>query len=362
MYPDDRQSGKLAKSRGHAVNNENKFRYVEPRRSCGPLFWYMNSITAFAPASVGNVGAGFDVLGHALDSIGDQVTLTVIESREILVGSVGGTVGELPRDPELNTATRPLIAMSNDFGIDQGLQVDILKGVPLGSGMGGSAASAVAAVIAADQLWHLDLDLMQLLSYALVGEEVASGAKHPDNVAPSLIGGLVMCEQGGNQIHVTRLPVPRDLRCVLVHPEIVINTHEARALLSKEVALADYVLQSQYLAGFVAGCCLGDTEQIGRCLKDILVEPQRSALIPAFDAVRAAALEEGALGMSISGSGPSVFAWCRQAVAERVADCMSTVFAKARIEAQSWISEIDTPGARIVSQSSAPAGTGKGNC
>jgi homoserine kinase len=145
--------------------------------------------------------------------------------------------------------------------------------------------------------------------------------------------------------------VPKDLRCVLVHPEIVINTHEARALLSKEVALADHVLQSQYLAGFVAGCCKGDTEQIGRCLQDVVIEPQRSALIPAFDAARAAALEAGALGMSISGSGPSVFAWCRQRVAERVAASISAVFARARIDSQSWVSAIDAPGARIIKRS-----------
>jgi homoserine kinase len=311
----------------------------------------MKSITAFAPASVGNVGVGFDVLGHALDSAGDEVTLSPIDANEILVGSVAGIVDELPADPELNTATRPLMAMRDDFAIDGGLRVDILKGIPLGSGMGGSAASAVAAVVAADEFWQLDLELTQLLSYALLGEEVASGEAHPDNVAPSLVGGLVMCERGGERIHLTRLPVPRDLRCVLVHPELVINTHEARSMLSTEVTLTDYVLQSQYLAGFVAGCCLGDTEQIGRCLKDILVEPQRSALIPAFDAVREAALEEGAIGMSISGSGPSVFAWCRQAVAGRVAARMSAVFASSRIDSQSWISKIDAPGAHIIHRS-----------
>jgi homoserine kinase len=311
----------------------------------------MKSVTAFAPASVGNVGVGFDVLGHALDSVGDQITLTAIESSAILVGGVTGVIDQLPIDPESNAATRPLIAMRNDFGVHGGLRVDIQKGIPLGSGMGGSAASAVAAVVAADEFWQLGLELMELLTYALLGEEVASGATHPDNVAPSLIGGLVICEQGGERVHVTRLPVPKDLRCVLVHPEIVINTHEARALLSKEVALADHVLQSQYLAGFVAGCCKGDTEQIGRCLQDVVIEPQRSALIPAFDAARAAALEAGALGMSISGSGPSVFAWCRQGVAERVAASISAVFARARIDSQSWVSAIDAPGARIIKRS-----------
>ena len=311
----------------------------------------MRTVTAFAPASVGNVGAGFDVLGHALAPVGDEVTLTAIESNDILVGKIAGVVDQLPIDPELNTATRPLIAMRDDFGIDGGLRVDVLKGIPLGSGMGGSAASAVAAVVAADEFWQMGLDLMQLLSYALLGEEVASGAAHPDNVAPSLIGGLVMCEQGGDRIHLTRLPVPRDLKCVLVHPEIVINTQEARALLSKEVALTDYVLQSQYLAGFIAGCCLGDAEQIGRCLTDVVIEPQRSTLIPAFEAVRAAAMEAGALGMSISGSGPSVFAWCRQGVAERVAASMSAVFATARVDSQSWVSAIDTPGARVIKRS-----------
>ena len=308
----------------------------------------MRSVSAFAPASVGNVGVGFDVLGHAFEGIGDKVTLTASESDGIVIGSIVGLTSELPLDPELNTASRPLLAMQRDLDISQGVQVDIHKGIPLGSGMGGSAASAVAAVVAADDLWQLDLNWAQLLSYALMGEEIASGAAHPDNVAASLIGGLVLCEQVKDEIHPTRLPVPKDLRCVLIHPETTIATQEARALLGSHISLDDYVRQSQNLAGFIAGCCRGDTEQISRCLKDLVIEPQRSSLIPGFEAMQDAAIRAGALGMSISGSGPSVFAWTRQAVAESVAREMSLVLDSLPIAHQCWISEIDVPGARIV--------------
>lgn len=308
----------------------------------------MRSVSAFAPASVGNVGVGFDVLGHAFDGIGDTVTLTPGESDGISIGSIDGITDELPFDPELNTASRPLLAMQRDLDIGQGVQVDIQKGIPLGSGMGGSAASAVAAVVAADDLWQLDLNWAKLLSYALIGEEIASGAAHPDNVAASLIGGLVLCEQEKGGVHPIRLPVPKDLRCVLIHPEISIATQEARALLEPHISLNDHVRQSQNLAGFIAGCCRGDTEQIGRCLKDLVIEPQRSSLIPGFDAMQEAAIQTGALGMSISGSGPSVFAWTRQAIAETVAREMSQVLDALSITHQCWISEIDVPGARIV--------------
>ncbi|MGI9264254.1 MAG: homoserine kinase [Gammaproteobacteria bacterium] len=308
----------------------------------------MKTVTGFAPASVGNVGVGFDILGHAIAGIGDEVTLTASNTDGILIGSIEGVTKTLPFDPQLNTASRPLLAMRRDLGISQGVRVDIQKGVSLGSGMGGSAASAVAAVVAADQLWQLDLEWTQLLSYALIGEEVASGTAHPDNVAASLIGGLVLCEQTEDRVHPTRLPVPKDLRCVLIHPEITIATEEARALLETHVSLQGHVQQSQCLAGFIAGCCRGDTEQIGRCLKDLIIEPQRSALIPGFDALQKAALENGALGMSISGSGPSVFAWVRHTAADLVAAEMSVVLDSLQIPYQCWITEIDVPGARII--------------
>ena len=306
------------------------------------------SITAFAPASVGNVGVGFDVLGHALEGVGDTIQLRRDPQPGIRLDAVSGRVKSLPTDPAANTALKPLLAMARDLNIKDGVAVTLHKGIPMGSGMGGSAASAVAAVVAANALWQLGLEPERQLSYALLGETVASGAGHLDNLAPCLIGGLVLCENG-DPPRVTGLPVPADLRCVLVHPALTVNTRDARAMLAPTVTLARHVEHSQYLAGFVAGCLRGDSKQIGRCLRDVVIEPQRRGLIPGFDAVQAAALAAGALGSSISGSGPSVFAWCEVGKAGVVASDMLAAFSAVGIEAEHWISTINAPGARILS-------------
>ncbi|MGD8976391.1 MAG: homoserine kinase [Gammaproteobacteria bacterium] len=305
------------------------------------------AVTAFAPASVGNVGVGFDVLGHALDGVGDTVRLQVADGPGIRLGAVTGTVDTLPSDPASNTALKPLMSLCRDYAIDEGVIVSVDKGIPMGSGMGGSAASAVASVVAANFLWQLDLNPEQQLAYAALGETVASGAGHLDNLAPSLIGGLVLCEEG-DPAHLTRLPVPAGLRCVLVHPALRIHTRDARAMLDATVPLARHVEHAQHLAGFVAGCMRGDVEQIGRCLRDVVIEPQRQSLITGFRAVKTAAMAAGALGASISGSGPSVFAWCHQDAAAEVARVMTTAFADAGVKSEHWVSAIDAPGARIV--------------
>jgi len=306
------------------------------------------SITVFAPASVGNVGVGFDTLGHALEGVGDTIRLRLDSRPGIRLEAVSGRVNSLPADPSANTALKPLLAMSRDFSIDDGIAVTLDKGIPMGSGMGGSAASAVAAVVAADALWQLGLEPERQLAYALLGETVASGAGHLDNLAPCLFGGLVLCEDGDPPT-VTRLPVPPELRCVLVHPALTVNTRDARAMLATTVALARHVEHSQHLAGFVAGCLRGDLKQIGRCLRDVVIEPQRCGLIPGFEAVQAAALTAGALGSSISGSGPSVFAWCEAEQASVVASEMVAAFSAHGITAEHWISAINAQGARVLS-------------
>jgi homoserine kinase len=314
----------------------------------------ITAVTAFAPASIGNVGVGFDVLGHAMEGVGDTVRLQLDERPGIHLDGVTGEVDALPSDPASNTALKPLAVLRQDYSIGGGVGVHVEKGIPMGSGMGGSAASAVAAVVAANTLWQLDLPQERLLAYAALGETVASGAGHLDNLAPSLFGGLVLCEDG-DPPHVTRLPVPEGLRCVLVHPALRVHTREARAMLDPTVPLARHVQHAQHLAGFVAACFRGDLDQIGRCLRDVIIEPQRCTLIPGFQAVQAAALDAGALGASISGSGPSVFAWCREAVAGDVAAAMTGAFSGAGVRADHWVSAIDAPGARVVTAATGAA-------
>ena len=307
----------------------------------------MHTVTAFAPASVGNVGVGFDVLGHAIEGVGDTVTLRRRTEAGVVFCSISGVITELPREASANSAARPLLRMASDHGIVDGLEIDLHKGIPLGSGMGGSAASAVAAVVAADALWELGLDRHQLLGYALEGESAASGEAHPDNAAASLFGGLVLSEPGP-PLRCTRLPVPAGIACVLCHPELEVRTRDARRILADAVPRQAWVSQSAWLAGFVAGCLRGDIDQVARCLRDEVIWPQRSRLVPGAPAALAAAREAGAMGGSLSGSGPSVFAWTAQAAAGAVAAAMRASFAAAGIGSETWISTPDAPGAHVL--------------
>lgn len=304
------------------------------------------TVTAYAPASVGNVGVGFDALGHALDFAGDRVRLTVIEGKDILLDAVTGLTLDLPSDAGSNTALRALRAIQDEYNIRVGARVTLEKGIPLGSGMGGSAASAVAAVTAAAEAWGLSLSEDDKLRFALEGEAAASGGLHADNVAPSLFGGLVLCE-GVERPHVTRIPVPRNIACVLVHPDLEVYTRSARNMLSAGVSLADHVCQTQAIAGFVAGCFRSDLDQIRRCLKDVVIEPQRAELVPGFRKVQSAAMANGALGASLSGSGPSIFAWCESSQAEEIRGCMTHAFQADGVSCSSWISAVNAAGARL---------------
>jgi len=307
----------------------------------------MDSVTAFAPASVGNVGVGFDVLGHAITGVGDAVTLRRRAQPGIVITSVAGRLTDLPREPESNSATRPLLRMAAEHGIRDGLEVSLHKGIPLGSGMGGSAASAVAAVVAANALWELSLEHSALLEYALEGESAASGAGHPDNAAASLLGGLVLTEPGMPP-RCTRLPVPDGVTCVLCHPALEVRTRDARRILAPTVSLEGWVRQSAWLAGFIAGCVRNDLAQVGRCLQDEIIWPQRAGLVRGATEALAAARAAGALGGSLSGSGPSVFAWTPTARAAAVAAAFQASFQAGGVASEVWISSPDAPGAHIV--------------
>lgn len=308
----------------------------------------VTSATAYAPAGVGNVAVGFDVLGHALEALGDRVTVRRAERPGVEILDISGCEAPLPREPERNTATAGLLALLREHPVPFGFAVRIEKAIPLGSGMGGSAASAVGALVAANALLDEPLTSMQLLRYALIGEEVASGSAHGDNLAPGLFGGLTLV-RSMDPPDVVRIPVPSEVRCVLVRPHLRVDTRVARSVLPREISMRLYVDQSANLAGFIAGCYSGDTELIRRSFADLVVEPHREHLIPGFAAAKRVALEAGALGCSISGGGPSVFAWCEdQRAAEVVRDAMLSVFEARDVPADGWISRVDAPGARIV--------------
>ncbi len=302
-----------------------------------------NTVTAFAPASVGNVAVGFDILGHALPVIGDHVTATRSATMGVRIIEI---TGELPREPALNTAGRAVQSLLAGRTLAWGVELAIRKGIPLGSGLGGSAASAVAAVVAANELLDEPLPRSALLTHAIEGEAVASGARHADNVAASLFGGLVLTI-GEDPPRCMLIPVPSSIRCVLVHPRLFISTREARGMLRDAVALDDLVRQSANLAGFLSGCYTNNVELIRGCLVDLIIEPQRARLIPGFAAVKRAAIAAKALGCSISGAGPSVFAWCDSQDAEAARVAMSAVFTTQGLECDSWIAPIGGDGAMI---------------
>lgn len=301
--------------------------------------------TAFAPASVGNVGVGFDVLGHALEGAGDRATVVRTGSGKVVVAAIRGVVTALPLEAERNTAGRALLSLLAHAPRGTGFELELDKGIALGSGMGGSASSAVAALVAANATLDAPVSNDVLYECALDGEAAASGGRHGDNVAPILLGGLVVAPAQGSPVPV---PVPRDLHCALAHPHFVLETRRARAALAGTYDLHDFVAQSEGLALVLAGCFRGDLDLIRRGLRDVLVEPRRAPLIPGFAAVKAAALDAGALGSSISGAGPSVFAWCAgRGIAERAARAMQAAFRVAGLESDALVSPVAAPGARV---------------
>jgi homoserine kinase len=306
--------------------------------------------TAFAPASVGNVAIGFDILGFMVDALGDRVTVTRREEPGVVIRAVRGIAGELPTEPEKNTAGRALLALIEAQHPPFGFEMEIDKGIPLGSGLGGSAASAVGAVVAANALLPQPCSKLELLKFAMQGEAVASGSLHVDNIAPSLFGGLVLTV-GIDNPRVKQIPVPAGVRAVIVHPHMFLSTKQARAILRRTVEMSDFVWQTANLAGFISGCYTNDFDMISASFQDVVIEPQRQALIPGFPEVRRASMEAGALGCSISGAGPTMFAWALEQSAPQVLAAMRAEFTRKKIEVDGWVVEIQPTGARVVESS-----------
>ncbi|HEY0502306.1 MAG TPA: homoserine kinase [Lysobacter sp.] len=304
--------------------------------------------TAFAPASVGNIGVGFDLLGHSIDGPRDVATVRRIGEPVVRIAAITGAipgVESLPLLAERNTAGRAVQALRDAIGQRDGFEIELTKGIPLGSGLGGSAASCVAALVAANALLDVPLSRDALYPFALQGEAVSSGSLHGDNVAPMLLGGVVMA----TQTRMIALPVPEWLYCAVVHPDQVLETRRARVALAEPYPLSLVVEQNAHLALFLTGLQRGDADLIRDGLNDVLVEPRRAALIPGFAQVKAAALDHGALGASISGAGPSVFAWfVSKEHAQVAAAAMRVAFAEAGYGARSYVSPVAGPRAGLL--------------
>ena len=310
-------------------------------------------VSVFAPATVANVASGFDILGFAVNGVGDTVTASYQTEPGVSIAPLSGieNANHISANPSQNTAGVPVLKLLEDHTISHGIRLEIKKGIPLGSGMGGSAASAVGAIVAVDHLLGTKLPLATLLHYALEGEAIASGSKHSDNIAPCLYGGFTLSNPGVNP-QVLKLPFPATLYCVLVYPEMILNTKEARAVLKKEIPLNLHSEQSSRLAALIAGMCTSDFNFIRQGLEDLIVEPARAHLIPGFNEVKSAALHAGVLGCSISGAGPSVFALTPDLkIAETAKAKMIDAFLKyGNLNARAWVSPISTKGASIISE------------
>lgn len=306
------------------------------------------SIKVFAPATVANVSCGFDVLGFAVDNPGDEVILKGKSTPGIKIVKITGDEGRLSLDPQKNTVGVSVQNFLKHIGSKQGIEISLNKKMPLGSGLGSSAASAVAGVFAVNQLLGEPMTQEELLPFAMEGERIACGSAHADNVAPSLLGGFVLI-RSYDPLDVIRIPTPKNLFCTIIHPHVEVQTKDARDILKKQITLKSAVIQWGNVAGLIAGLMKSDYDLIGRSMQDVIVEPIRSILIPGFDDVKRSALDTGALGCGISGSGPSIFALSRdQKVAHKVGEKMKEVFEELNIGSEVYVSKINNSGPQIL--------------
>ena len=306
-------------------------------------------IRVFAPASVSNVGCGFDVMGFALESPGDEIVLKRTNNQGVKIELITGDNGSLPYDPKKNTAGAPLLSILKDYGIETGLVLEIHKKMPFKSGLGSSGASSVGAVYAANKLLELNLSLDEMFRYALEGESLSSGTVHADNVAPSLYGGFTLV-RGYNPPDVILVDYPKELICVIVHPHIEISTKNAREILPHSIPLNTAVKQWANCSALTVGLMKGDYELIGRSIVDLVAEPVRSRLIPGYESIKRAALNCGAIACSISGSGPSIFAFTRSyESAVTISNEMIKSLRAEKIDGDVFISRINREGPKVIS-------------
>ena len=308
-----------------------------------------SEIRVFAPATVANVACGYDVLGFAIDAPGDEVVVRHSDTPGLRITQITGDEGKLPLDPERNTAGVAALDLLRHLGMtDRGIEMEIHKKMPFGSGLGSSAASAVAGAFAVNTLIGEPLTKIQLLPFAMAGEASADGAWHADNVAPSLLGGIVFI-RSNDELDVAQIPAPSNLWVAVVHPDIEILTKVAREILPKEIPLVNATQQIGNLGGLLCGLIQEDYGMISRSIHDVIAEPRRQKLIPDFYRAKRAAMAAGALGFSISGAGPSVFALCEgEETARKTGEAIAKVFSSVPLGNQLYISKVNPRGVHVI--------------
>ncbi len=301
-------------------------------------------IKVFAPATVANVACGYDILGLALEKPGDEIIARFSDEPGLRITKITGAKDKLPYDIGKNTAGFAAKKMLEAIRYEGGIELEIHKKMPFGSGLGSSAASAVGGVFAVNELLNRPFTKQELLPFAVEGEQIADGAYHADNVAPALLGGIILIRDN-KTLDVNRLALPPGLFVTVIYPHIQILTKDARSVLSDSISLDQHIQQSGNLASLVVGLYNGDLALIKRSLKDVIIEPQRAKLIPSFYKVKEVALNCGALGCSISGAGPTIFALSGNSlIAETVGEAMEKVFYDQKINTELFISKINPEG------------------
>ena len=309
------------------------------------IFAENKTVKIAAPGTVANLVCGFDVLGLCLDAPCDEMQVTLLNEKKIIINSADGY--NLPTDPTQNTAGAPLIDMLNELDSDIGFEILIYKNIKPGSGLGSSAASAAGAVVAANHLLGNIFSKEDMVRFAMSGEKVASGVKHADNVAPCIYGGITLI-RSIFPLDIVSIPSPL-LWVTVVHPQIEVRTSDARQILRKEVLLKDAIRQWGNIGGLVAGFMKNDYELIGRSLEDVIIEPVRSILIPGFDDVKKQSKAAGALGGGISGSGPSIFMLSKEEnTARKVEQVMKDIYNKIGLDYHTYVTKINNHGVKIL--------------
>lgn len=304
-----------------------------------------DAVQVFAPATVANMVCGFDVLGFALEQPGDEVVMRRVDEPGVRIMAITGDNGRLPYDAALNTVSASVTSFLRYLGReDIGIEIELHKQMPIGSGLGSSAASTVAGLYAANLLLGEPVQRMELLPFALLGEELACGHGHADNVAPALLGGITLI-RSYDPLEVQNLPVPKGLYVSLIFPHVDVPTRDARKMIKEHVRLQDAVVQWGNIAGLISGLYTADYGLIGRSMVDNIIEPVRSILIPEFEEMKAQALQLGALTFGISGSGPAVFALCEsQEMAKRIADQLESHLDTHGVACNAYVSSINIAG------------------
>jgi len=306
----------------------------------------MNEIKLFAPATIANVSCGFDVLGLCLDTVGDEMVIRRSNIKGVKITKIIGQ--DLPLDTEKNVAGVAVLALLKKLNSDAGFEIEIYKNIKPGSGIGSSAASSAGAVFGVNKLLGTPFSLQELVPFAMEGEKLASGTAHADNVAPALLGGFTLI-RSYQPLDIVKIAAPSALYATVVHPQIEVKTADARSVLKQTVSLQQTVTQLGNLGGLISGLYTENYELIGRSLHDEIVEPYRSILIPEFENAKKAALEAGALGSGISGSGPSIFALSKsKETARKVGQAMALVYKNIEIDFDIHVSKVNANGIKII--------------